>query len=232
MGIKPTRIDVALDDYDRELSVEWHREQISYRKTLCYFRTAKCVSDLMEDRDETVYMGRRGSSGSGCYYRIYDKNIQSDGEVNAIRYEAEFSGDKVGTVFGIILECGVTDIGTYEDTLAGLVLGCLDYRVKEGKKCLDRCPRVPEWEAFLQQRVTLRVFKSGAAPKSEFNTAHFVKQYARSLVVLELQSPDKLSNLLFECRKHAANIGIRRVAGRLVGSLPDWAVSGNVAAGW
>ena len=227
LGIKPTRIDVALDDYDRELSLDWHREQISLSKTLCYFRKANCISDLINDRLETIYLGRRGGSGSGVFYRIYDKFIQSEGKINAIRYEAEFTGDKVKTVFGMLLECSVTDIGTYEDTVAGLVLGCLDYRHKEGGKQLSRVPRVSEWESFLGSTITLRVSVPKAAPKGEFNTTHFVKQYARSLVVLELQQADNLPNLLFQCREHAATHGIRKVLGKIVGAVPEWAVSGK-----
>lgn len=225
LGIKPTRIDLALDDYDRELSLEWHSNQISLENTLCYFRSAKVVRNLMTAEDETVYLGRRGSSGSGLFFRIYDKNIESKGEVNAIRYEAEFTSGKAATVFGILLECAVTDEESYEDTIAGLVLGCLDYRRKRSKNSLNKCSRVPEWEAFLQQRLTYRVVKPKSAPVCGFNTEHFVKQYGTSLIVLELLDPTNLSDVLYQCRERARARGIRNVGGRLIGTLPDWVVN-------
>jgi len=227
LGMKATRMDVAVDDYDRELSIGWHREQIAYRKTLCYFRTVKCITNVIEDVDETLYLGRRGASGSGCYFRIYDKNIESKGETNAIRYEAEYSGDKAEQVLGFILDSDVTRTESYGDTITGLVFGCLDYRNKEGKKELDRCTRVPEWETFLQQRVTTRVLKRKGSPRSEFNAAHFIKQYGKTFLVLELQQHDNLSNLLFQCREHARSCGIKKVGNRIIGALPDWAIQGR-----
>jgi len=226
LGIKPTRIDIALDDYDRELSLEWHSEQISLRGTLCYFRTAKLIRSLTNNQDETLYLGRRGSSGSGLFMRIYDKAIESEGEVNAIRYECEFSGDKVGNVFNMLLGIHPEDSETQEQTLSGLVLGNIDYREKDGKKSLDRCSRVPEWEAFLGRVITLRVTPRPRTPNDGFNVEHVTKQYARCIVSFELAQPDNLPNLLFAIREHAASLGIKKIGGRLIGSLPRWAVSG------
>lgn len=226
LGMKATRIDIALDDYDRELSLEWHSEQISLRGTLCYFRTAKLIRSLTNNQDETLYLGRRGSSGSGVFMRIYDKYIESEGEVNAIRYECEFSGDKVGNVFNMLLGINPEDSVTQEQTLSGLVLGSIDYREKDGKKSLDRCRRVSEWEAFLAGNITLRVKPRPRKPNDGFNVEHFTKQWARSLVSFELAQPDNLPNLLFAIREHAASVGVKKIGARLIGSLPKWAVSG------
>lgn len=224
LGVKPTRIDCALDDYDRELTIDWHLNQI-LKDRLCYFRKVADIGNSMTGQRETIMFGRRGASGSGVYVRVYDKNIESEGEINAIRYEAEFSGNKVERVFGHLLDSPVTSNESISETIAGLVLGSIDYRHKEPKRSISRCERVAEWESFLNCRVTVRVKPQAAAPRSEFNADHFAKQYGRSLQYMELLNPAAISDLLWKCRSYARERGLTKIRGKIVGQLPGWAIA-------
>lgn len=84
-GCKVTRMDIAADDYQKVYMpidyVDFYRE--NRIRTYCRrFQYIGCNGG-------TVYLGSRNS---GRYVRIYDKNKESKGEIDAIRYELEFRG--------------------------------------------------------------------------------------------------------------------------------------------
>lgn len=89
-----TRIDVAYDDYSkkftpRDMMNYWLDGKIS---TPC--RYAKCVASRQSGSD-TFYLGKRGSER---LLRIYDKAAESEGEIDAIRWEFEYRKAKAQAV--------------------------------------------------------------------------------------------------------------------------------------
>ena len=80
-----SRIDLAYDDYDKTFTphdfMRWKmNERIS---TQC-----KCCGFMMSEATKggTFYLGKRGK---GRFLRIYDKEYESKGAINSIRYEFE-----------------------------------------------------------------------------------------------------------------------------------------------
>ena len=82
---KPTRIDICYDDYEKILTPD----------DFDYFRATKRITcpcanvgfiESKRGEGSTFSIGKRGK---GRYLRIYDKNYESKGRINAIRYEFE-----------------------------------------------------------------------------------------------------------------------------------------------
>jgi len=47
----------------------------------------------------TAQFGNKGKQGCGLQFVVYDKNAESDGEINAIRYEARFWKERAAEAF-------------------------------------------------------------------------------------------------------------------------------------
>lgn len=108
---------------------------------------------------DSVTFGRRGKDGKGAYIRFYDKTLESDGEIDAIRYEVEYSGDLAGGSRGDdgLMVMGVGEIlahcetdAEFVRTIGRLLAGAIDFRQRGNEKNLDRMPRLSWWENTLQ----------------------------------------------------------------------------------
>lgn len=89
---KYTRVDIAIDDnkYLDMKKIIWYLER-GYVSTR--FKSYKLLNEKKingEELGKTVYLGSRKSD---IYMRIYDKNIESDGFINAVRLEIVFKDE-------------------------------------------------------------------------------------------------------------------------------------------
>lgn len=88
-GAKFTRIDLAFDDYSKAFTPRDYMRfelegRLSTKGKRCDFISGSVKGTRTGD---TFYCGTRSSAR---FLRIYDKNAESLGEINAIRYELEF----------------------------------------------------------------------------------------------------------------------------------------------
>lgn len=100
-GFKPTRIDLAIDDYTKSLN--WKQFDSAYDAGEAHgFRSCGLSTSKKNCSDNgfTFYMG---SKGSDKLYRFYDKEKESDGEINAFRLEAQFRDDWCKSVWKCLL---------------------------------------------------------------------------------------------------------------------------------
>lgn len=83
-----TRIDIAYDDYTKTFKPSdfglWKMQKRISTKCQRYE-----IIGSEDSRGDTFCLGRRGDSGNGRYLRIYDKEYESKGKIDAIRYEFE-----------------------------------------------------------------------------------------------------------------------------------------------
>lgn len=85
-GVKFTRIDICYDDYNKHITpFEWNMMS-NLGQVECKARSRSYIASCFKKGD-TMYFGKRSG---GRMLRIYDKEYESDGEVDAIRYEFEF----------------------------------------------------------------------------------------------------------------------------------------------
>lgn len=100
-GFKPTRLDLALDDYTKSLT--WQNFDDARKAGQAHgFKKGRLTSSFGDALGDgfTYYMG---SSGSDKYHRFYDKNVESNGDVDAYRLEAQFRDDWCKSVWACLL---------------------------------------------------------------------------------------------------------------------------------
>ncbi|MBA7528192.1 hypothetical protein ES705_20375 [subsurface metagenome] len=165
IGCKCTRIDVFWDDYNRIVSFEELRRiadegdfsgfQIS-SENRTKNRTRKENGGLIYD---AVTFGRRGCKGSGKYLRAYDKNLESKGESDCIRWECEFSQEKAQEVFTWLVGAD-GNLDVFASLCGALIGGCINFvhrKTKEGEKHIARLDVYEWWQEIIDSLGVLSV---------------------------------------------------------------------------
>lgn len=147
-----TRFDAAIDDYAKILSLDEVRKaqldgNFAHVSSTSYYESGERGK---RERGITIGMGARQSE---AYQRIYDKNVESSGEIDAIRMETEFKGDKAQYLFEQFCEYDLEKVSEAYRYIAGAAIGTVRYcdRSSEDKN-LDRLVDLP-WYAKFCQRV-------------------------------------------------------------------------------
>lgn len=148
---KATRIDVFFDDYNRLVSLEELRTAID-KNDFSGFRIASKNQTLDRTKKknggmtyDAVSFGRRGSSGCGKYMRIYDKNLESKGEENCIRWEIENTQGFAEQVFNILSGCGCS-LDVFAIACGAMIGGCMKFVHRTGDKNITRLDLYDWWE--------------------------------------------------------------------------------------
>lgn len=148
LGAKGRRLDVAADDLSRSFSME-DVHAAAAAGDFCGFQIdqahqPRCRGELIGDSHD---FGRRGKDGGGTFVQVYDKNLESDGAINAIRVEARFFKEKAEAVFKLLCIC--PDMEWWRRKLGELVGGAIDFRERGEETHLDRMARLDWWERFV-----------------------------------------------------------------------------------
>jgi len=162
LGFRCTRIDVAVDfKGSTEGMIERVHASVAAGE-LCGARrgTVTSISGFDADgvsRMQTLYLGRRGSLGSGRYFRWYDKAVESGQHVPGgwVRGECAFSGQCSQQVCKMLCEAADDDMRA---PLLSVWAGSFDYRqVVPGETAVKRRPRVAWWADLLGALSCVRV---------------------------------------------------------------------------
>lgn len=157
------RIDVAIDDYSKVLDLGDVKQaqdngDFAYVETIGYHESGERGK---KDKGRTITFGSRQSQ---AYQRFYDKSVESNGEIDAIRLEVEFKDDKAQALFEAwCFHAFTEDEQECAKTLAGAALGAVRFCDRSsGDKNLDRCNDLPWYEKLCDSVVSgfrLRVRK-------------------------------------------------------------------------
>lgn len=227
-GLWCTRIDVAWDVVgdDVQLCQAVHSACES-GQLVGARRYTPLVSRTAEGRvlGYTVYLGRRGGSGSGRMVRVYDKGLEEGMLLpnKWHRWECEFTGDcarRVGDLLG-----GGVEFSDWAVTARRLTLGAVDFREVTGSRELARRPRCGWWVQVLQwagrEVDPVRITARRQVSSYEKWRRHVRGAYGPTLVSMAREAGCSLSELcetLFSGVKGAS-------AGTLRGPvLRDWGV--------
>lgn len=149
-----SRLDATSDDYERSIlpstvfRIARDQNIAKFKWQLTELRVGKV--GYKGRSGDTFYAGRRGSLGSGRYLRVYDKSVESKGEIDAIRWEIEFSDEPANQAARHLAACNSD--ASYLQRLADLVASSVDFIDRgKGDKNLSRCPRLPWWDALLSR---------------------------------------------------------------------------------
>jgi len=159
-----TRIDVFFDDYQRTITPN-ELNKIAEKKdfsgfVMVHHKTSR-VAIAKENATKLVYdelsFGRRGQNGCGKYLRVYDKNLESEGKKNCIRYEVEFTKERANLVFYKLCETGSID--AFATLCGALVAGSVKFVHRNGDKNIGRLKVYNFWQKILDflGKVVIRV---------------------------------------------------------------------------
>jgi hypothetical protein len=158
---KVTRLDIALDDFDRSVG----RAEISDAVEKGNYAGTK-IASLISPKNRVKSESQRGwcwyfgSPSSNKRVRVYDKNIESKGELNCIRWEAQFRDEVARKVMEGISEVLVSAPDEVAQYLSSVVVSALNFVERIAGKRLSRLSPLPWWTAFcdgLGKRVSLSV---------------------------------------------------------------------------
>ena len=157
-----TRFDVAVDFFGRDLGIVDSVVASCGRGELCGARLCdprrpiRCNGDPVGNG---VYLGKRGSDGSGRFIRVYDKGLESKTKPLGQweRWELECSGEVARSIAACMMYAwrmdGSPDVKHASlEFLTGwrrfgaeVALNAVDFRESNGRSELDRRPRCSWW---------------------------------------------------------------------------------------
>ena len=142
-----TRVDVAFDDYSRFFPMENVVNALSnddysgIRQYMPYFPVKRTYDGF------SFYLG---SKKSDKFVRIYDKNAESKGRINAVRIELQLRATNAENFCTrSIFESVDSDHESLLKHCIDSIFGVFDFVDRSGGKNLDRCPRFVWWQKFL-----------------------------------------------------------------------------------
>lgn len=196
---KPSRIDLCYDDYSKSYDVSYYR----LKNALKLIQTPYMVTLMGRDSQGlTMYFGSLKKRSK--LLRIYDKWLQSNGEIDAVRYEFEFHNDDAVHMADLICD-QFSDGVPFVELLLGFV------RVKDAQS-VERCARIQdakideEWINTLNNNLTLscviKVPSSDPQFHSELN--HYIEVQALSSIAgyVKCYGRTALLELIRDALKH------------------------------
>ncbi|MFA5629786.1 MAG: replication initiation factor domain-containing protein [Dehalococcoidales bacterium] len=143
-----TRIDLCFNDFEK-IKMPHDVAKIAEQSNFTGF---KCWEPKQKRRvsgeflNDGIYFGQRGKNGSGRYLRCYDKNLESKGEMDCVRWEVEFTKQTAKTIF---LElCSAPDLETFAGMIGAIIGGSIDFVNRKGTH-LDRMERLDWWQRIV-----------------------------------------------------------------------------------
>lgn len=177
-----TRFDIALDDYTKSLWAWDDLEAAARDRNYSGPQQRQKIDNF--DGGVTYYFGTRKSE---AFYRFYDKNSESGGEVDTNRMELELKRSKAHQAFLAYLQPPAGSEDEAAQILAEFVMGNIDFIDRSsGETHLDRCPRLPWWQAMkdaIAQGVKLAPIR--AVPTIEKSLEWLEKKVFPTIVALE-----------------------------------------------
>jgi DNA relaxase NicK len=138
---RATRIDVAADDYGKRVTPAelYDDARAENRCLVTRARKGSLTAGWGGGAGSTFAVGLRGSAR---YLRVYDKAAESDGEIDAIRWEWEFRGEASAWASNRLIN------GNWGRVWADGLVSFVDYRERGARAKVAKCPRV-DWFASL-----------------------------------------------------------------------------------
>jgi hypothetical protein len=136
MEMRTTRIDIALDIPRDMVSKEQIGTALEYREVVGP-RNYKAIAARERGRDSwSYYIGGAGSDVQLC---IYDKWIESDGEIDALRWELRCRDERADVTLKYLMQYDQGEVDSWARAQASLITSWIDFRVAlPGKRAQDR----------------------------------------------------------------------------------------------
>ena len=218
LGFHTSRVDCKVDDFARSIELD-QVHAAADAGNFTNFRLTQPIQPKriaaggMEKVGDSRTFGRRGSDGSGVYYRVYDKLLESKGEVDCIRWEAEFGGEKAREVGRLLADC--EDARQLVEVVGQLVGGHIDFRIRGDETHVDRRPRLAWWAEFLERIGSAVISIARVTPPLQSALRQLGKQYrstlGQALVICKAAGVDLLGHLRELAEQAASELDPRRL---------------------
>lgn len=187
-GVKCSRIDIAIDDFLKHLNVSQIEQEIREGNYSGFQKSSVIENFGSKHNGWTVYLGSR--SGEKMV-RIYDKNAESDGKINSIRWETEFKGDTANAVYHLLLEFP-DDAQKYQAKLIHLAVSCVSFMEKLDKN-VSRNQLVEWWSDWLKflKAVDFKVRVARIKTTIEKKREWVKRSVSKSIAMLKVAMADK-----------------------------------------
>jgi len=140
---QPTRIDLTLDDYDYVVDVDTVWQTLKANKdVVTHVRDSRRMESLKSgvDAGYTVYMG---APSSRRRLRVYDKGLESNGEIPAIRWELQERKDAARSLLPELIR------GDWGQVFASRLVSLTDFREREAHSEVEKRPRLPWFQRLV-----------------------------------------------------------------------------------
>ena len=173
-----TRCDVKIDDYGRTINPDQVLAELLGPDKVTHARKALVQSEYdMSDgtaTGRTVYLGRPSSRQR---LRVYDKGLESAGEIEAVRWELETRREPARTLTQALTA------GDWGQVIASRLVAFVDFRDAESSAKVELRTRVP-WYARLVANVAKAPAYLPKAPRSVLDSVIWMRhQVATSLAM-------------------------------------------------
>lgn len=151
-GFRCTRIDTKFDDYERVVSIEeLHRNCLlnnfsGFKKFNPRFEHS-VIQGVVVQTGSSLELGKRKNS-TGKFMRIYDKNLESEGVIDCIRYEVEWTKKRAERVFNRLFVDNPRE--SFVGVLGSIVGGCVTFLERKDKN-LSRGQILAFWEIIIDR---------------------------------------------------------------------------------
>lgn len=154
LGLKPTRLDGALDWSGQDVSICQNATKSCQRGELCMLRKYGLNDQFTAQGQPTRRHLNLGNRESAVCARIYDKGLEQgvaeQGQWE--RLEIEWKTDRAPEVGKAVCLAGPT----WPDVLVSLIFGAMDFREANGRSEMRRRPQAAWWATLIGGRSTIR----------------------------------------------------------------------------
>lgn len=199
-GAGITRYDAAIDDYARRCS-PMDAIAAAMRGDLHGAQKWELIASGV--RGHYAATGYFGSRSSDKLVRCYDKWEESDGEIDAIRWEVQYKDELADAALRDVVSRHRDDGGQFLAALiARQVAGAIDFRDAQSGRRADERTRLAWWQSIVDDCAgTIRITVSRITSALEEKLVWLHKQVAPTLAQLFEAAPHVFSRIVHQLRR-------------------------------
>ena len=187
LGLRASRVDIALDDFGGSLRLD-DVEAAAAAGNFAGFRVVKTErpqrleGGRMVDDGRGVSFGRRGKDGGGRFVQVYDKALESDGEIPSVRLELRTAKDVADEAWRLLLDA--KSDGELVALMCRLVVGSIDFIERGEQVHLSRMPRLSWWQSFVDTLGRAKLVVHRCIPPLQKSWEHIKKAVLPTLALI------------------------------------------------
>lgn len=227
ISFKPTRIDLAIDDYTKSLT--WQHFDNAYDAGHAHGFRECGLSTSKKERQQNGFTFYMGSKRSEKLYRFYDKSKESGGEIDSFRLEVQFRDEWAKSVWNLLL-AAKTATQFHRATVSAVCspINFYEETVQEGTNIIER--NYLDWWVDFKKLVEAEgiTLSCGRVKTTIESTMQWVEERVETSLAMIENYLDKTSDSFFDWfmarlengRKRLTSIHINKVESAYLNWIP------------